>query len=164
MVRNLARALALFGLLGLCAGCTDEEQAASSAATPAPRYAHGQMSADDLAHLDLPIFPTIRDVSVIRKMDGPGYAMTVMLTTFEKFQDVDEWYSDRIDDDFIATVDGTPATGLRTVHLDVNGNPPVFERSVTIEDAKDSRGGDIVVITLQTMSTSKYVPRKDWHS
>ena len=170
-MENRLRLLAVLAAVCTGVGCGNQDSnadAAQAAASPTPLPAHGNaVTADDLARLDLPLYPTINpgDTTVSRTFKHPGYTVSVVMTTFKPFKEVADWYQAHLDEEFVGQRFGSPLTGQRATYSDTEPDtgPLQMQRNASIDVAKDSAGGQIVIITLQTNSTSDDIEKPDWH-
>lgn len=167
MKQTIGFAAALAVLLA-AAGCSsDSSSDASASATPSPAPGFGRATPDDLAHLDLPIYagasPTNSDFSKLSK--NGGYSMTLMMTTHDSYADVEGWYAAHVDSEFTGKHLGLSRDDQSTIYADSepDDGPPTLQRSVTIASAKDAKGEAIVIVTLNTNSSTTEIPQKDWH-
>jgi len=117
----------------------------------------------------LPVYPwaNAADSDVVKKTDAGLHKFTLMTTTYQSFRGVDEWYASHIDTEFGVRHLGSAPDGQVSIYghnePDDSPGPPDLQRSVTIEQAKDATGRALVIITLQSISTSTAIPPKDWH-
>jgi hypothetical protein len=160
---------ALISVAAVCvafAACSDDGPDAQATASPsADATFRPRVAASDLAQLDLPLYPNTNpgDTTVIHGPIGPGYSITVQMTTLEPFDDVRAWYQSHLEIEFVGARFGSPAAGQSAIFSDSepDDGTPVLTRKATIETAKDAGGKTMVVITLHTTSAKKDIPKPD---
>jgi hypothetical protein len=157
---------AVLAVLLLGSGCSDDT---SAQVTEAPAPGFGRASADDLAHLALPIYPyaNASDSDVVKKTKDGLHSITLMTTTYQPYASVDAWYAAHLDIEFRVSHLGSASDGQSSIYADREPDdapgPPSLQRSVKIEPAKDATGRAIEIITLATVSDSTVAPHKDWY-